>query len=270
MARRTFRINGVRILETIRRHGPISRADVAARLGITRGIVTRWVKVLATRGFLMETGVVASRGGRPPRLVELNSPVARVACVDIDFPAVDIGLADIACGLRNMERLSFPPEETSEQTLQRVVEGLREITRGVRRSDLKGVGVSVSARIDRETGTVLTSSSLPGWRDVPVVAFIEEALGVPAYLDHNVNLVALAESLHGRGRGRDLAPLLCVNVGAGVGMGLIVDGRVYRGASSRIARELGHVLIRPGGPLCECGRRGCLEACVNALPLMRR
>ena len=260
----------MRILEAIRRYGPISRADVAVRLGITRGIVTRWVKVLTARGFLRETGIVASRGGRPPRLVELNNVAARIACVDIDFPTVEVGLADLSCAILKTRRFSFASKETSARILRRVVEELQEITQGVRAADRKGVGVSASARIDREAGVILTSSSLPHWRDVPVVAAIEEAVGAPTFLDHNVNLLALAESLHGCGRGREFGPLLCVNIGAGIGMGLIIGGRIYRGASSRVARELGHLIIRRNGPICECGRRGCIEACVSALPLLRR
>jgi glucokinase len=115
---------------------------------------------------------------------------------------------------------------------------------------------------------VLSSApNLPGWRDVPICRYLEERLGVPARLENDANAAALGEHVYGAGRG--CRHLIYMTVSTGIGGGLIIDGRLYRGATG-VAGELGHMTIEPDGPLCGCGNRGCLEALASGTGIAAR
>ncbi len=108
---------------------------------------------------------------------------------------------------------------------------------------------------------------MPGWREVPLVQRLEEAFGVPAWLENDADAAALAEHRFGAGRGA--RHMIFVTVSSGVGGGLIVDGRLHRGASGA-AGEVGHMVLNEKGPSCTCGNRGCLEAYASGLAIAAR
>lgn len=128
---------------------------------------------------------------------------------------------------------------------------------GLRPADLAAVGVSVPGPFDPDTGTVLRPPNLPGWDAVPLRAWLEEALGVPIHLENDANAAALAEWRFGAGQGA--RHLIYLTMSTGVGGGLILDGRLYRGVHAG-AGELGHVSLEWEGEPCGCGLRGCAEA----------
>lgn len=135
------------------------------------------------------------------------------------------------------------------------------------RGRLAGVGVSGGGPLDPIQGTILSIPNLKGWVDVPLARLLSEALGAPARLENDANASALAEWLYGAGRGaRNLAFLTC---STGIGAGLILDGRLYRGATF-LAGEAGHQVIVPDGLPCGCGNRGCLEAYASGSGMARR
>jgi glucokinase len=138
---------------------------------------------------------------------------------------------------------------------------------GVRAGDLRGIGISAPGPLDPGTGVVLGCPNLPGWRDVPVGAHLARALGAPALVENDANAAAVAEWRHGAGQGA--ASLVFLTMSTGVGAGLVLDGRLYRGAHFQ-AGEIGHVPIVPAGRLCGCGMRGCLEAYVGGAGLAAR
>jgi predicted NBD/HSP70 family sugar kinase len=119
-----------------------------------------------------------------------------------------------------------------------------------------GAGVALAGPIDPTRHRAHASAILPGWTDVPVVESLTERLGVPVHLDNDANLGALAEVTLGAGRSADTA--LYVQMSSGIGAGLIVDGRPFRGAAG-LAGEIGHIAVDETGEICRCGNRGCLE-----------
>jgi glucokinase len=132
---------------------------------------------------------------------------------------------------------------------------------------LAAIGVSGGGPLDPESGRILSVPNLPGWVDVPIVRRLAEPLEAPAYLENDANACAVAEWQRGAGRGaKNLAFLTC---STGIGAGLILDGRLYRGAR-RLAGEVGHMTIVPGGLPCGCGARGCLEAYASGAGMARR
>jgi glucokinase len=132
---------------------------------------------------------------------------------------------------------------------------------------LMAVGISTPGPTDPRRGIVTTPPNLPDWRDVPLAAEISERLGVPAWIENDANVAALAE--HRLGAGSNAKHVVLLTVGTGIGGGLILDGQLYQGASGA-AGELGHMRILPDGPVCSCGRRGCLEALASGWALGAR
>jgi glucokinase len=131
---------------------------------------------------------------------------------------------------------------------------------------IAAAGVSTPGPCNPELGIVTEPPNLPGWHDVPLAALLLRRLGVPVWIENDANAAALAE--HRLGVGRGSKHMLLLTLGTGIGGGLILDGRLYHGASGA-AGELGHVQLEAEGPLCGCGRRGCLEALASGSALER-
>jgi glucokinase len=147
---------------------------------------------------------------------------------------------------------------------RRAVEGA-----GIGPDEIRAVGIACGGPLDPERGVILGPLHLPGWIDVPLVAIVEEALGVPAAVDNDATAGAVAEWRFGAGRDRDVRSLVYLTISTGIGGGLVLDGRPYRGAAGN-AGELGHLMIDIDGDPCACGRRGCLEAYASGTNIARR
>jgi glucokinase len=167
------------------------------------------------------------------------------------------------------DRRPTSAEEGPEVVLGRIVGSLEEALAkaGLRPGELAAVGICSPGPCDIDAGVIRSAPNLPGWRDVPVCRYLEERLGVPSRLENDANAAALGEHVYGAGRG--CRHLIYITVSTGIGGGLIIDGRLYRGATG-LAGELGHMTIDPDGSLCGCGNRGCLEALASGRAIAAR
>lgn len=190
--------------------------------------------------------------------------------------AVDLGgskilsvIAESDGGRLAEDRRSTSAEEGPEVVLGRIGVSLETALAkaGLQQSDLSAVGVCSPGPCDIDAGMIGWGPNLPGWRDVPICRYLEERLGVPTRLENDGNAAALGEHVYGAGRG--CRHLIYITVSTGIGGGLIIDGRLYRGATG-VAGELGHMTIDPDGPLCGCGNRGCLEALASGTAIAAR
>ena len=127
------------------------------------------------------------------------------------------------------------------------------------------MGLGLAGIVDSERGLLRRSPYL-GWRDLPLRDLLQERLNVPVYIDNDVNTLTLAEQWFGAGQGID--DFLAITVGRGVGLGIVTNHQFYRGARGG-AGEFGHTVVDPLGPLCDCGKRGCLETFVGDPGLLR-
>jgi glucokinase len=160
------------------------------------------------------------------------------------------------------------PKEGPDAVIQRIADTARKaaLRAGVDWTAIRGVGIGAPGPIDPEAGMVYNPPNLPDWDAVALGPRLSEALGVPVYLENDVNLGTLGEYAQGAGRGtRDMVGIF---VGTGVGGGLILDGKL-RSGFRHAAGELGHMVILAGGPVCGCGRRGCLEALASRTAIER-
>ena len=244
--------------------GPMSRADLVRGTGLSRTTVSSLVGELIGTGQVVET---ADRGrphkggsGRPPLLVALAAPTGGVAGVDIGHRHVRVAVADRR-GVVLAERTEpMDVDENGVAALDRVARLVEQLAT----EPLAAVGMCVPAPLDRRSARVRTGI-LPGWREISPAEELHRRLGVPVFADNDANLGALAELGHGAARGA--TDVVYVKVASGLGAGIVLGGRLHRGASG-IAGELGHVQVGEDGQVCRCGNRGCLETLVSAPRLL--
>jgi len=147
-----------------------------------------------------------------------------------------------------------------EHTVNSMKDAIRELLRETKMSasDIEGIGFGFPGQIDCKNGIVRLAPNIPGWVDVPIASIMESEFGIPTRVDNDVRTAALGELNYGAGVGCE--NLICITVGTGIGSGIVLNGKLVRGANNA-AGEIGHIkLTDHGGPLCGCGDRGCLEA----------
>jgi len=250
--------------------GPMSRADLVRASGLSRTTVSSLVAELIRAGQVTETDDRArphkGGSGRPPVLVRLSAPSGGVAGVDVGHGHVRVAVADRA-GAVLAEDLALVDVDThGAEVLDRTATMVRALAAQgqLRLDELQAVGMCVPAPLDRRSSRIRTGI-MPGWQGLLPGEELERRLGVPVHADNDANLGALAELHHGIARGRH--DVVYLKVASGVGAGIVLGGRLHRGASG-IAGEIGHVQVGEDGHVCRCGNRGCLETMVSAARLL--
>lgn len=151
-----------------------------------------------------------------------------------------------------------------EYTVNNIKQAIKDLMQETKTttSDIEGIGFGFPGQVDYKTGVVKLAPNIPGWVNVPIAQMIEDEFHIPTKIDNDVRCAALGELNYGAGKGCE--NLICITVGTGVGSGLIVNGKLVRGASNA-AGEIGHIKLQMhGGPICGCGDTGCLEAFASA------
>lgn len=245
------------VLETVRRGGPMTRTEVAESTSLTLQTVSNIVQALAEQGLLVLGERRAGGRGQPPIELRLAPDGAFGIGLSLDRDHLTGVLVDLAGGVRARahEELDEPPPEDALPRMERMVGGLLAELPDARAA-LRGIGVALPAQIQTSEDAVDIPTNFPGWEGVPVADQLRGRTGHPVFVDNDATAAAIGEAWYGRAAGhRDL---LYVYYGLGLGGGLILDGRPYRGHGLN-AGKLGHMPVVPGGRVCSCGSRGCLE-----------
>ena len=253
------------MLKTLRDEGPLSRVELADRLGVSRTTMASEVARLSELGLAEGVGPAASRGGRRSTLVDLSSEV-RFVGIAIGATAMSVAVTDgrlTVLGQRYVDMdVRLGPEHVLATSLELTRKVLAE--QGVDRPS--GVGIGVPGPVDFHGGMPVSPPIMPGWDGYPVRDAIARELGCPALLDNDVNVMALGEQHSGVAKSaRDF---LFVKIGTGIGCGIVVDGHLYRGVDG-CAGDIGHIRVEEFGPTCACGNTGCLEAFFGGAALAR-
>ncbi len=259
------------IFERVRAAGTIARVQVAKDLAVSPASVTMGVSELIEAGLIEE--VAASRGvdagrGRPAVALGVRAQAHRVAGIKLSDREHTAVIVDFAGNLIANEVVKQTPQAMTLPQLLAAMETLLDkvcTKAGIARSGLSALGLGLPGFVDQQSGTVLWSSVMID-RAVELAAIASTHLGIPVHVDNDANLVTLAELWFGVGR--RLSDFAVVTIEHGVGMGLVVNHRIYRGAHG-LGMELGHTKVQLDGALCRCGQRGCLEAYVADYALAR-
>jgi N-acetylglucosamine repressor len=259
-------INRSHILNTIKTHGPIGRAEIARQIGLSPATVTSITAELISQNLVLEKETGDSSGGRRPILLVINPKGGYVVGIKLTedyaiFALTDLDATVIAKSV--MSILHHQPELVVDDLAKMVMQFIQE--QGIAKKQLLGVGVGLAGIVDAERG-VLRQSPIYGWLDLPLQNMLQRKLHIPTYIENDVNTLTLTEKWFGHGQQVD--NFLIVTIGRGVGMGIVVNGQFYHGHEGG-AGEFGHTVIVPDGLACACGKRGCLEAYVSDPSLIR-
>ncbi|MEX0700168.1 MAG: ROK family transcriptional regulator [Acidimicrobiia bacterium] len=255
-------INRALVFQLIRREGPISRAEIARATGLTQVTVGTITSELMAHGLVGEGDQAKSTGGRPATLLHLvpqsyfaigaKVMESHVVGAVTDLEGDAVAEVDVA-----IEGLSSNPNNVVD-AIARLVDQL--VARaGIPRNKVLGIGIGLAGVVDARAGICRYSPFL-GWHDVHIRDMASRELGIPVFVDNDVNTLALAERWFGVGH--DVADFVLVTLGRGVGLGIVADGRLYRGARGG-AGEFGHTVVDGSDRPCACGNFGCLEATVS-------
>ncbi|MGY1620459.1 ROK family protein [Geodermatophilus sp. SYSU D00691] len=256
------------LLRHVRTGRARSRADLVALTGASRNTVSARVDQLIAANLLEEGGRGWSTGGRPPTILRFNSRAGCVLAVDLGVTSVDVAVTDLSAQILataghpiDIAEGPGPVLAEADRLAQKVL-----AEAGVTPDDVRAVGVGVPGPVEFSTGRPSHPPIMPGWHDFPIPG----AFGryeCPVYVDNDVNVMALGEM----GVAGSLQDVLVVKVGTGIGCGVIVEGRVYRGAQGS-AGDIGHIYVsQPDGRTvtCRCGNENCLEAFAGGGALLR-
>jgi len=259
------------VFERVRAAGQIARVQVAKDLAVSPATVTTLTSDLIEAGLLEEvapTPVDAVVRGRPAVKLGVRSDAHLVAGIKLSDRENSAAVIDFAGNLLAGEALPRRPGAMGVGELLDATDALLDrvcAKAGIARSDLSAVGLGVPGFVDSQTGIAHWSPVLAE-RLVPLAKVLADRTGLPVHIDNDANLVTLAELWFGAGRKR--SDFAVVTIEHGLGMGFVLNHRIYRG-SQGLGMELGHLKVQMDGALCRCGQRGCLEAYVADYALVR-
>ena len=268
MERTSRRDARARVVGVLAEVGAVSRADLARRAALAPSTVSAVVSELHAAGLVVEPAEPVhppERGsvGRPPVLIALHRKAGVVAGIDFGKRHLRLAISDLSHSLLAERHRALdadlPAKEAIALALALFADALEESE--VTRDEVVGVGMGLPGPVHRPSGELGNSTILPGWAGTRAADAVATALGYPVEVENDANLGALGEWMWGAGRGA--AHMAYVKASTGIGAGLIVAGAPYVGAGGT-AGELGHTVVDPGGPICRCGNRGCLETYAGA------
>ncbi|HEX8498615.1 MAG TPA: ROK family protein [Actinomycetales bacterium] len=257
------------VLAGARTGGLRTRPELVRELGLGRNVVSQRVQQLLDTGLLEEGRLAPSTGGRPSRELRFRAAAGCLLVAELGATDLQAGLTDLDGDLLQLHEERLEVSAGPDATLGRVEEIFDRLlaARPSPQVPLWGVGMGLPGPVEFARGRPVAPPIMPGWDSYPVRDRLATRYAVPAWVDNDVNVMALGELRAGLGRGeRDM---IYVKVGTGIGAGLVSDGALHRGAQGA-AGDIGHVpVLDDDSVLCRCGNTGCLEAVAGGYALAR-
>jgi glucokinase-like ROK family protein len=262
------KLNTALLLDALRRLAPLSRAELAARTGLNRSTVSAIVNSLIEEGFIQETDLQNAKVGRPGMLLELNPKGGFAVGLELGVDFISVILTDFVAQVQWREQVCSDPSEDQISIIDRATaltqhaldygqsEGLRPL----------GIGMGVPGLVDLRQGKLVFAPNLH-WNNVPLRLIWSQRFNLPIFVENEANAAALGEYYFGAAQG--VNNFIYLSAGIGLGGGIVIDGKLFRG-SSGYASEVGHMSVDPDGELCGCGKRGCWETQVGPRAVLRR
>ena len=254
----------LRIVTLVRTGEAATRPEIGRLTGLGRGVVTQRVDLAIEMGFLEDSEFGPSSGGRAPRTLRFRSDQAHIVVCALGVLHIRVGIAtldgEVLAQAHTPWNIARGPVETLDTALS-MIDGLLASQPD---RPVWAVAIGVPGPVDFESGAPVAPPIMPGWNGFDIRRRFEERFDAPAWVDNDVNLLALAE----RRRRGDAVDLIYCKVGSGIGAGLLSHGRIHRGANGA-AGDIGHVRVHDSIVLCRCGKTGCLEAEVGGWAVVR-
>ncbi|MGP0222459.1 ROK family protein [Paenarthrobacter sp. NCHU4564] len=255
----------LRIVNLVRTGEATTRPEIGRVTGLGRGVVTQRVDQAIHMGFLGDGEFGASSGGRAPRTLRFRSEQGRIIVCALGALHIRVGYADLDGDIMEQKHREWDIARGPEETLKAAMELLDDLLNGAADKPVWSAVIGVPGPVDFATGQPVAPPIMPGWNGFDIRTPFEERFDAPAWVDNDVNLLALGE----RARRRDAyADLIYCKIGSGIGAGLLSQGRIHRGANGA-AGDIGHVRVPDSDAPCRCGKVGCLEAVAGGWALIR-
>ena len=260
------------LLETIRDLGGVTRAELSRQTGLSRSAVAHAVAALLADGLITEReqgGSHAGQRGRPAALLTPSRPAGHVVGIDFGHAHVGVAIADTAGEVLAEGRFGADVDHHADEVLDASARLTRDLLgqAGVPLSQVRAIAAGIPGPLDPHTRALRPPAILAAWAGRDTGHELATRLGMPVEVANDADLGALGELRFGAARGRQ--DFVYVKASHGVGAGLVLGGRVYRGAAG-IAGEIGHTSLPDATEWCRCGNRGCLETVVSLAQLRRR
>lgn len=262
------KVNTSLVLNALRLHAPISRADLANLTNLNRSTISNIVNVLIDDGLVLELNAMESKIGRPGIALTLRPEGGAVIGIEIGVGFISVILTDFVATILWRDRHEFQVETPQIAVISKVEE---LVDRAIAFADsrqlrLLGIGLGVPGLVNVQNGELLFAPNL-GWQDVPLRMMFSQKFHIPIYVENEANLGALGEYYFGVGRNVD--NIVYLSSGVGLGGGIIINGKLLKGGRG-FAGEIGHIQRDPQGEMCGCGRRGCWETQVGPRAILQR
>jgi glucokinase-like ROK family protein len=262
------KVNTSLVLNSLRLHTPISRADLANITKLNRSTISNIVNVLIDDGLVLELNTMESKIGRPGIALSLRPEGGAVIGVEIGVGFVSVILTDFVANILWREWVEFPLKSTQIEAVSKAEELIDQAVSFANAKKLKllGIGLGVPGLVNVQKGELLFAPNL-AWRNVPLRLILSQRYHMPIYVENEANLGALGEYYFGVGR--NVENIIYLSSGVGLGGGLIINGQLFKGGRG-FAGEIGHIQRDPQGEMCGCGRRGCWETQVGPRAVLQR
>ena len=256
------------VLDILRRQAPVSRAEVAACTGLNRSTISSIVNGLLNEGLVQETILQSDRVGRPGMLLELNPAGGLAVGVELGVDFISVIVTDFVAHVLWRQRVDSDPADGQLKILERAFALTQTALDEGPSRNLRplGIGVGVPGLVDLREGTLRLAPNL-GWRNTPLRLMWTQRFNLPVFVENDGNAAALGEYYFGVARG--IKNVIYLSAGVGLGAGVLIGGKLYRG-SHGYAAEIGHMTLDPNGAACGCGKRGCLETVVGPRAVVRQ
>jgi predicted NBD/HSP70 family sugar kinase len=256
------------VFAVIRDHGAITRSEIGRITGLSRTAVTARIAALEADNLVIEPEHAASTGGRPAAQLMFNVDAGIVFAVAIGRSRTQLALCNLAGGILATADIDQEPGMGPDDLMPDLVKRLGELLDDSRRRGdrIFGIGLSLPGTVDRHLGASLDSPNMSGWDGVPLAPYFQHLTDAPVVMDNDANVIALAERRFGFA---DVQDMLVVKASTGLGAGIVMGGRLRRGAV-QAAGDFGHSKIAAAaGISCRCGDTGCVEAVAGGWAIVR-
>ena len=262
------KVNTSLVLNALRLHAPISRAELANITKLNRSTISNIVNVLLEDGLVLEMDAMESKIGRPGIALALRPEGGAVIGVEIGVGFISVILTDFVANILWREWVECPPTKPQIEIISEAERLIDQAISFAKEKYLRvlGIGLGVPGLVNVQKGELLFAPNL-GWKDVPFRLMWNQRFHLPLFIENEANLGALGEYYFGVGR--DVDNFIYLSSGVGLGGGIIIDGKLFTGGRG-FAGEIGHIQRDPQGELCGCGRRGCWETQVGPNAVLQR
>ncbi|MCF7941485.1 MAG: ROK family transcriptional regulator [Spirochaetia bacterium] len=249
-------LNRSLILRELKKHGEVSRAELARSLDLSKMTISAIVTDLISEGFICESGEgnAMKQGGRKPRLLTLSGDHMYVLGVDVGLTNTTVAVANLKGQLLLKQKIPTRRNHSLKSIVEQIIELIDTLIKefAVSKSEVLGVGLSIGGLLDKNQGYISFSPDF-NWKDVYLGTMLEDTLGLPVVIDNCSRVMALGEKWYGNAVAA--GNFFYVNVGYGIGSAIVIENKIYEKNS-----EFGHVYITKRDVVCDCGKTGCLES----------